>query len=172
MILFPPRYALLWLCTSHSWPHTTTPPLVLAANSYRSITGYCLVLNTSARDCRQRSPHNMFPNNPQDWRPVEAEPPPPAVQPERTARRWSVAASLVAVALFSALIGFAVDRFVTTNFGPASTPPLAAAAPTTLPSVPRIGPVAAQHGGSPTATPSAASTTAAADPAVQAIQQV
>jgi len=114
----------------------------------------------------------MFPNNPEDGRPPEAAPPPPAVQPERNLRRWSVAASLVGVALFSALIGFAVDRFVTTNFSPTSTPPVAATAPTSLPSVPRIGPVAAQNGGSPTATPSAASTTAAADPAVQAIQQV
>src|SRR5207249_2559720 len=79
---------------------------------------------------------------------------------------------LVGVALFSALIGFAVDRFVTTNFSPTSTPPLAAAAPTTVPSVPRIGPVAAQNGASPTATPSTSAATAATDPAVQAIQQV
>src|SRR6266851_776433 len=141
--------------------------------AYTPLTGYCLGLNTSPRDCRQRSTRtHMFPNNPEDWRPPEAAPPPPAVQPERNPRRWSVAASLVGVALCSALIGFAVDRFVTTNFSPTSTPPVAAAAPTSLPSVPRIGPVAAQNGGSPTATPSAASTTAAADPAVQAIQRV
>jgi hypothetical protein len=116
----------------------------------------------------------MFPNNPSDWRPMEEgaqTPPPPAVQPHRSTRRWSVAGSLIGVALFSALIGFAADRFVTTNFSPTSTPPLAAAAPTTVPSVPRIGPVAAQNGASPTATPSTTSTTAA-DPAVQAIQQV
>jgi hypothetical protein len=100
----------------------------------------------------------MFPNNPEDWRPPEAPaaPPPPVIQPQRSPRRWSVAASLVGVALFSALIGFAVDRFVTTSFSPVSSPPLAAAAPTTIPSVPRIGPVAAQN----------------TDPAVQAIQQV
>jgi len=99
----------------------------------------------------------MFPNNPEDWRPLKSpqSPPPPAVPPQRSTRRWSVAASLVGVALFSALIGFAVDRFVTTNFSPATTPPVAAA-PTTVPSVPRIGPVAAQN----------------TDPAVQAIQQV
>src|SRR3979411_2699924 len=91
----------------------------------------------------------MFPNNPSDWRPMEEgaqAPPPPAVQPHRSPRRWSVAASLVGVALFSALIGFAVDRFVTTNFSPVSAPPVAAAAPTTVPSVPRIGPVAPQNG--------------------------
>src|SRR5438309_6155694 len=113
----------------------------------------------------------MFPNNPSDWRPMEEgapAPPPLAAQPERSPRRWSIAASLVGVALFSALIGFAVDRFVTTNFSPTSTPPLAAAAPTTVPSVPRIGPVAAQHGASPTATPSTSAATAATDPAVQA----
>src|SRR5437660_2645838 len=100
----------------------------------------------------------MFPNNPSDWRPPESEqsPPPPAAPPVRSSRGWSVAASLVGVALFSALIGFAVDRFVTTNFSPASTPPIAAAVPTTVPSVPRIGPVAAPN----------------TDPAVQAIQQV
>ena len=101
----------------------------------------------------------MFPNNPSDWRPPESEqsPPPPAALPVRTSRRWSVAASLVGVALFSALMGFAVDRFVTTNFSPTSSPPpVAAAAPTTVPSVPRIGPVAAPN----------------TDPAVQAIQQV
>jgi ketosteroid isomerase-like protein len=113
----------------------------------------------------------MFPNDPQGWRPVEAASPPPAVQPARTTRRWSVAASLVIVALFSALIGFAVDRFVTTNLSPTGAPPIAAAAPTTIPSVPRIGPVAAPNGGSPTATPST-TTTPTADPAVQAVQQV
>jgi len=101
----------------------------------------------------------MFPDNPSDWRPLEEgtqSPPPPAVQPARSPRRWRIAASLIGVALFSALIGFAVDRFVTTNFSPVSTPPVAAAAPTTVPSVPRIGPVAAQN----------------TDPAAQAIQQV
>jgi hypothetical protein len=76
------------------------------------------------------------------------------------------------VALFSTLIGFAVDRFVTTNFSPVNPSPIAAAAPTTVPSVPRIGPVAAQNGSSPTATPSTSTATAATDPAVQAIQQV
>src|SRR5216684_3371052 len=114
----------------------------------------------------------MFPNNPSDWRPIEegtSPPPPPATQPERSPRRWSIAASLIGVALFSALIGFAVDRYVTTNFSPTSPP--VAAAPTTVPSVPRIGPLAAQNGASPTATP-LPSTTAAADPAQQAIQQV
>jgi hypothetical protein len=100
----------------------------------------------------------MFPSNPQDWRPPEAAqpPPPPTVQPEPKPRRWSVAAALIGVALFSALIGFAVDRFVTTNFVPTSPSPVAAAAPTTVPSVPRIGPVAAPNG----------------DPTVNAIQQV
>ena len=110
----------------------------------------------------------MFPNNPQDWRPVEAQPPAPVVQPERHPRRGGVAATLIGVALFSGLIGFAVDRYVTTTFNPTSLP--AAAAPTTVPSVPRIGPLADQDGGSPTATP--APSTAAADPAQQAIQQV
>jgi len=117
----------------------------------------------------------MFPNNPSDWRPLEESappPPPPVVQPDRNPRRWSIAASLIGVALFSALIGFAVDRFVTTNFTPPASTPIAAAAPTTVPSVPRIGPVAAQNGASPTATPGTTTTTAAADPAVQAIQQV
>src|ERR1700738_364165 len=105
----------------------------------------------------------MFPNNPQDWRPVEAQPAPPAASPEPTPRRrGGIVASLVALALFSALIGFAVDRYVTTNFNPPS-PPTAAAAPTTVPSVPRIGAVAAQNGASPTATPAAGpSTTTAA----------
>src|SRR5207302_6251310 len=60
---------------------------------------------------------------------------------------------LIGVALFSALIGFAVDRYVTTNFIPSSA--AVAAAPTSVPSVPRIGAVAAQN-----------------DPAQQAIQQV
>src|SRR5260221_9267369 len=117
----------------------------------------------------------MFPNNPSDWRPLEESaprPPSAVVQPARNPRRWSIAASLIGVALFSALIGFAVDRFVTTNFTPPASTPIAAAAPTTVPSVPRIGPVAAQNGASPTATPGTTTTTAAADPAVQAIQQV
>src|SRR5712692_9318959 len=89
----------------------------------------------------------MFPNNPSDWRPLEESappPPPPVVQSDRNPRRWSIAASLIGVALFSALIGFAVDRFVTTNFTPPASTPIAAAAPTTVPSVPRIGPVAAK----------------------------
>src|SRR4051812_16782781 len=94
----------------------------------------------------------MFPNDQQDWRPPEATPPPPAAPaPQiRRARRRSTAAVLVGVALFSALIGFAVDRYVTTSFS--ATPAPVAAAPTTIPSVPRIGAVAAQNGGSPTAT--------------------
>src|SRR5579859_642478 len=112
----------------------------------------------------------MFPNNPQDWRPEEAQPAPPAAPAAPSPRRRGVVAGMVALALFSALIGFAVDRFVSTSFSPASAP-VAAAAPTTVPSVPRIGAVAAQNGASPTPTP-APSTTAATDPAQLAIQQV
>lgn len=113
----------------------------------------------------------MFSNNPQESRPLEAHQPPPAApySLKQAPRRGGVAASLIGLALFSALIGFAVDRYVTTNFSPGS-PPAAAAAPTTVPSVPRIGAVAAQDGAAPTATPAASS--AATDPAQQAIQQV
>ena len=96
---------------------------------------------------------------PQDSRPLEAEPAPPAAHRDRTPQRRGVAASLIGVALFSALVGFAVDRYVSTNFNPSATTPVAAA-PTTIPSVPRIGSVAAPSSG------------AAVDPAQQAIQQV
>jgi hypothetical protein len=117
----------------------------------------------------------MFPNNPSDWRPVEAQATPtppvtPAPPAHRPSRRYARAATLLAVALFGGLIGFAADRWVTTNVSsPATAPPVAAAAPT-VGSVPRVGPRAAQNGSPPTAraTPAAA----AADPAQAAIQQV
>jgi hypothetical protein len=123
----------------------------------------------------------MFSNHPQDWRPTEPQQAAPVVQPDRSPRRRGVAASLVGVALFSALIGFAVDRFVTTSFTPTSSPPAAAApttgaaAPTLVPSVPRIGAVAAPNGGSPSPSAVAAATpgtTVATDPLQAAIQQV
>jgi hypothetical protein len=68
-------------------------------------------------------------------------------------------ATLVAVALFSGLIGFAADRWVTTNVPNPTAGQVAAAAPT-LGSTPRLGARAAQNGG------------AASDPAQAAIQQV
>jgi len=135
----------------------------------------------------------MFPNNPSDWRPVEPSPSTaPISQPVSTStprrndgpRHASLAATLLAVAVFGALIGFAADRWISASPNP-SIAPVAAAAPTTalvapaaqpaptVGSSPRVGARAAQQTGSPTATPAAAgATTTATDPQTQAIQQV
>jgi hypothetical protein len=129
----------------------------------------------------------MYPNNPEDWRPNEAPQAsqvPPATRPAAPTRRAALAATLLAVAIFGGLIGFAADRWLLTTNPVASPPPVAAAAPTTPPaptvgSVPRVGSVAKPNGASPTQTPPSvpapsapAAASVATDPAQQAIQQV
>jgi len=114
----------------------------------------------------------MHPNNPEDWRPLEAPQTPPAHRPAPPSRRWPWATTLLMAAIFGALIGFAADRWLTTNPVP-NLPPVAAAAPTATPaptvgSVPRVGSVAKPNGASPTPTAASATT----DPAQLTIQQV
>jgi ketosteroid isomerase-like protein len=113
----------------------------------------------------------MFPNQSSEWRPADSPPTPPTSEPAPipptsepapirragSGRYASLAAPLLAVAVFGGLIGFAADRWVTST-STSSQPPVAASAPTPA-SVPRVGPVAAQNG-------------PATDPQQQAIQQL
>src|SRR4051794_37222002 len=108
----------------------------------------------------------MFPENQSEWPPAqpEATPQSPAPRTTHTRRGGKLAATVVGVALFGALIGVAADRWAVTNFNQ-SLPGAS------LPSVtigPRVGPIAAPNGGSPAATTGTTST----DPTQQAIQQV
>ena len=100
----------------------------------------------------------MFPDNP-------FEP-----QPQRQRRQSGgrgLAATVVAVALFGALIGVAADRWALTNL---PQNPLGGVSLPTVTTGPRIGPVAAPDGTrSAQAAPTPATTT---DPTQQAIQQV
>jgi Peptidase A4 family len=100
----------------------------------------------------------MFPENQ-----FEPQPSPPS----RPSRGRGLAATLVGVALFSALVGVAADRWAITNL---PQNPLGAVTIPTITTGPRIGPVAAPDGSrtaqrAPTATPTS-------DPTQQAIQQV
>ena len=83
----------------------------------------------------------------------------------RRTQRGTLAASLVAVALFGGLIGFAADRYF---LGSSGGLPTAASTPAaTVGSGPRVGPVAAPDGTGQPVDPQAAT-----DPTQQAIQQV
>src|SRR5437762_7156353 len=105
----------------------------------------------------------MNPEHPSAWQPTEAsQSPAPPWQSSPTSRRGGLAATVVGVALFGALIGVAADRWAVSSF---TQNPLGSVGPT-ITTGPRIGPVAAPNGGGTTAQ--AAST----DPTQQAIQQV
>jgi hypothetical protein len=109
----------------------------------------------------------MNPEHPSEWQPTEAsQSPAPPRQSSRTTRRGGLAATVVGVALFGALIGVAADRWAVSSF---SQNPLGSVGPT-ITTGPRIGPVAAPNGSG--ATAQAAPTAASTDPTQQAIQQV
>src|SRR5437588_190546 len=107
----------------------------------------------------------MFPEQPSEsgLSDVETPRPPIVSAAPRPTQRRAIAASLVAVALFGGLVGFAADRWATTNFN-GGQPAVAAQAPSSG-SGPRIGPVAAPDGGARVAQ--AADPQATADPSQQ-----
>ena len=112
----------------------------------------------------------MFQDNPSEGRPADASqaPTPPTHSPRRGGR---LAATVVSVAVFGALIGVAADRWAVNTFG---SNPINVSIPT-ITTGPRIGPIAAPNGSATTAqaAPTATSTAATAtDPTQQAIEQV
>jgi hypothetical protein len=109
----------------------------------------------------------MFPANQPEERPSETAQTtaPISTQPARRGPRPGLAATVVGVALFGALIGVAADRWAVMNYGGL---PLGASAPTVT-TGPRVGPVAAPNGGGTTAQATAPTAT---DPTQLAIQQV
>jgi hypothetical protein len=107
----------------------------------------------------------MLPNNESEFRAPEAQRAPAPAAPKRSNRRGGLAATVVGVALFGALIGVAADRWAATNF---SQNPLGSVIPT-ITTGPRVGPLAAADGAPRTAQ---AAPTTTSDPTQQAIQQV
>src|SRR5260370_14163457 len=108
----------------------------------------------------------MNAEHPSDWRSAESPQPTPA-PPQRRGNRSSLAATVVGVALFGALIGFAADRWAVSNV---SQNPLGSIVPTVTSTGPRTGPIAAPNGG--TTAQAAPTATTATSPDQQAIQQV
>ncbi len=125
----------------------------------------------------------MHPNEPTPWQPAESSQSSPAtpqphqpsaetippqqhtyVAPRPRRSYGGLAASLVGVALFGGLIGFAADRWAMGSF---PQNPLGSVVPP-LATGPRVGPVAAPNGAGTTAQTAPTAT----DPAQQAIQQI
>src|SRR5215469_16232904 len=105
----------------------------------------------------------MFPQQPtpSEWRPEQT----PTPHVHRPTRGRGLAATVVGVALFGALIGVAADRWAVSNLG---STPLGSIVPT-ITTGPKVGPVAAPNGTTAQAAPTA---TLSSDPTQAAVQQV
>lgn len=117
----------------------------------------------------------MHPQQPSEWRPTESPSTPAHTPPVSRGRpNASLAATLMAVALFGGIVGFAADRYVTGNPNSPLSPVAAAvpgAAPDAAPTpgtAPRIGPRATDQQSAATS----AASTLSSDPQEAAIQAV